>query len=99
EVEDRPLAGALHHIRFGMEGGGSFVVATTRPELLPACVAIVAHPDDQRYQSLVGKHAVTPLFRAPMPILADERASIEKGTGILMVCTFGDATDVECWRQ
>ena len=99
EVEDRPLTGAFHHIRFGVEGGGSFVVATTRPELLPACVAIVAHPDDQRYQSLFGKRAVTPLFRAPVPILADERASIEKGTGILMVCTFGDATDVEWWRQ
>ena len=99
EVEDRPLTGTFHHIRFGVEGGGSFVVATTRPELLPACVAIVAHPDDQRYQSLFGKRAVTPLFRAPVPILADERASIEKGTGILMVCTFGDATDVEWWRQ
>jgi valyl-tRNA synthetase len=99
EVEDRPLTGAFHHVRFGVEGGGSFVVATTRPELLAACVAIVAHPDDQRYQSLFGKRAVTPLFRVPVPILADERASIEKGTGILMVCTFGDTTDVEWWRQ
>src|SRR4030095_148562 len=99
EVEDRPLTGAFHHIRFGVEGGGSFVVATTRPELLAACVAIVAHPDDQRYQSLFGKRAVTPLFRVPVPILADKCASIEKGTGILMVCTFGDATDVEWWRQ
>ena len=99
EVEDRPLTGAFHHIRFGVEGGGSLVVATTRPELLPACVAVVAHPEDGRYQALFGKRAVTPLFRAPVPILADERASIEKGTGILMVCTFGDATDVEWWRQ
>ena len=99
EVEDRPLTGAFHHIRFGVEGGGSFVVATTRPELLPACVAVVAHPKDERYQALFGKRAVTPLFRVPVPILADERASIEKGTGILMVCTFGDATDVEWWRQ
>jgi valyl-tRNA synthetase len=99
EVEDRPLAGAFHHIRFGVEGEGSFVVATTRPELLPACVAVVAHPEDERYQGLFGKRAVTPLFRVPVPILADERASIEKGTGILMVCTFGDATDVEWWRQ
>jgi valyl-tRNA synthetase len=99
EVEDRPLTGAFHHIRFGVEGGGSFIVATTRPELLPACVAVVAHPKDERYQALFGKSAVTPLFRAPVAILADERASIEKGTGILMVCTFGDATDVEWWRQ
>ena len=99
EVEDRLLTGAFHHIRFGVEGGGSFIVATTRPELLPACVAIVAHPKDDRYQALFGKRAITPLFRVPVPILADERASIEKGTGILMVCTFGDATDVEWWRQ
>ena len=99
EVEDRPLTGAFHHIRFGVEGGDSFIVATTRPELLPACVAIVAHPKDERYQALFGKRAVTPLFRVSVPILADERASIEKGTGILMVCTFGDATDVEWWRQ
>src|SRR5262249_39063402 len=99
EVEDRPLAGAFHPIRFGVEGGGSLVIATTRPELIPACVAVVAHPKDERYQALFGKRAVTPLFRVPVPIFADERASIEKGTGILMVCTFGDATDVEWWRQ
>ena len=99
EVEDRPLAGAFHPIRFGVEGGGSLVIATTRPELIPACVAVVAHPKDERYQALFGKRAVTPLFRVPVPIFADERANIEKGTGILMVCTFGDATDVEWWRQ
>ena len=99
EVEDRPLTGAFHHIRFGVEGDGSFVIATTRPELLPACVAIVAHPKDERYRALFGKRAITPLFRVAVPILADERANIEKGTGILMVCTFGDATDVEWWRQ
>ena len=99
EVEDRQLAAAFHHIRFGVEGGASFVVATTRPELLPACVAIVAHPKDERYEPLFGRRAITPLFRVSVPILPDERASIEKGTGILMVCTFGDATDVEWWRQ
>jgi valyl-tRNA synthetase len=99
EVEDRTITGAFHSICFGVEGGGSFVIATTRPELLPACVAVVAHPEDERYQALFGKRAITPLFRVPVPILADERASIEKGTGILMVCTFGDATDVEWWRQ
>jgi valyl-tRNA synthetase len=99
EVEDRMVAGAFHHLQFGIEGGGSFMIATTRPELLPACVAVVAHPEDPRYQPLFGKRAVTPLFRAPVPILPDERASMEKGTGILMVCTFGDATDVEWWRQ
>lgn len=99
EVEDRNTPGAFHSVRFGVEGGGSLVIATTRPELLPACVAVIAHPNDARYQSLFGKNAITPLFRAPVPILPDERANPEKGTGILMVCTFGDATDVEWWRQ
>ncbi|MBI4028728.1 MAG: valine--tRNA ligase [Verrucomicrobia bacterium] len=99
EVEDRMMAGAFHNLRFGVKEGGSFVIATTRPELLAACVAVVAHPDDARYRPLFGKQAVTPLFRAPVPILPDGRADPEKGTGILMVCTFGDATDVEWWRQ
>ena len=70
EVEDRPQKGAFHEIRFGVEGGGGFVIATTRPELLPACVAVAAHPDDERYQGLFGKRAITPLFRAPVPIFA-----------------------------
>jgi valyl-tRNA synthetase len=99
EVEDRPVRGAFHQIRFGVEGGSSFVIATTRPELLPACVGVCAHPDDERYQSLFGRRAVTPLFHAPVPIFASTLADPEKGTGILMVCTFGDATDVVWWRE
>ena len=99
EVEDREIDGAFYRIRFGVEGGGDFVIATTRPELLPACIAVVAHPDDERYSDLIGKRAVTPLFNAPVPIVADEGAEREKGTGILMVCTFGDAADIERWRR
>lgn len=99
EVEDRTVTSAYHYLRFGVEDGGSLVIATTRPELLPACVAVVAHPDDERYQSLFGKHAITPLFRAIVPILPDPRANPNKGTGIIMVCTFGDETDVAWWRQ
>lgn len=99
EVEDREVAGAFHDVRFAVEGGGEFVIATTRPELLPACVAVVANPQDERYKPLFGKQAVTPIFRARVPIIADPRAEIEKGTGILMVCTFGDATDIEWWNQ
>ncbi len=99
EVEDRPLRGAFHHLRFGVEGGGDFVIATTRPELLPACVGVAAHPDDPRYQPLFGRRAVTPLFRAPVPIFASPLVEREKGTGILMVCTFGDQTDVIWWRE
>ncbi len=99
EVEDREVAGHFHDIRFAIEGGGEFIISTTRPELLPACVGIVAHPDDDRYKHLFGKKAITPLFRMPVPIIADERAEIDKGTGILMVCTFGDSTDVEWWNE
>jgi valyl-tRNA synthetase len=98
EVEDRDRPGALHSVRFGVEGGGELVISTTRPELLGACIAVVAHPDDERYQALFGKRAITPLFHAPVPILAARHADPEKGTGILMVCTFGDAMDVEWWK-
>ena len=99
EVEDRPMRGAFHKIRFAVEGGGDFTIATTRPELLPACVGVAAHPDDQRYKPLIGKNAITPLFRAPVPIFASPLVDPAKGTGILMVCTFGDATDVHWWRE
>jgi valyl-tRNA synthetase len=100
EVEDRPKPGAYHHIEFGMqEGEGSFVIATTRPELLPACVGVTAHPDDPRYRDLFGKHALTPLFKVPVPVFPSTLADPEKGTGILMVCTFGDQTDVQWWRE
>ncbi len=100
EVEDRNLPGAYHHLEFGVEGGDEgFTIATTRPELLPACVGVTAHPEDERYKHLFGRKAVTPLFFAPVPIFASELADPEKGTGILMVCTFGDATDVLWWRD
>ncbi len=104
EVEDRPTHGAFHHLAFGVEGSdeGSeqgFVIATTRPELLPACVGVAAHPSDARYRHLFGKRAVTPLFHVPVPIFPSALVDPEKGTGILMVCTFGDATDVQWWRE
>ena len=100
EVEDRPRPGAYHDIEFGVEGGArGFVISTTRPELLAACVGVTAHPEDARYRALFGKRAVTPLFRVPVPIFPSEKADPEKGSGILMVCTFGDATDVEWWRE
>jgi valyl-tRNA synthetase len=98
EVEDRPRKGFFHDLRFGVEGGGELLIATTRPELLGACIAVVAHPDDERYQELFGKNAITPLYGARVPIVAAEHAEPDKGTGILMVCTFGDAMDVEWWK-
>jgi len=99
EVEDRPVRGAFHELRFAVEGGAGFVIATTRPELLPACVGVAAHPEDERYRALFGKRAVTPLLRVPVPIFPSALVDREKGTGILMVCTFGDATDVQWWRE
>ncbi|WP_441289782.1 valine--tRNA ligase [Sorangium sp. KYC3313] len=100
EVEDRPRPGAFFDIAFGVEGSDrQFVISTTRPELLAACVGITAHPDDERYRDLFGKRAITPLFRAPVPIFPSSLADPTKGTGILMVCTFGDATDVLWWRE
>ncbi|MCH7600878.1 MAG: valine--tRNA ligase [Myxococcales bacterium] len=100
DIEDRQQPGAFHDIEFGVDGEDrSFVISTTRPELLAACVGVTAHPEDERYRDLFGKHALTPLFQAPVPIFPSEGADPEKGTGILMVCTFGDSSDVDWWRQ
>ncbi len=100
EVEDRPVAGHFHRIHFGVQGSEeTFTIATTRPELLPACVGVTAHPDDPRFRHLFGRQAITPIFRVPVPIFPSTLADPEKGTGILMVCTFGDATDVQWWRE
>jgi len=99
ELEDREIPGAYHDITFNVDDGSTFVISTTRPELLAACIAVVAHPDDERYQPLFGRKATTPLFHASVPILPADHADPEKGTGILMVCTFGDIHDVEWWKQ
>jgi len=103
ELEDREWPGAFHRIAFELQSGtgeGDRVwIDTTRPELLPACVALVAHPDDERYQPLFGKTARTPIFGVEVPILAHHLAEPDKGTGIVMVCTFGDVTDVTWWRE
>jgi valyl-tRNA synthetase len=100
EAVDREEPSAYHRIEFGVEDSErSFAIATTRPELLAACVGVTAHPEDERYRDLFGKRAVTPLFFAPVPIFPSELADPDKGTGVLMVCTFGDATDVVWWRE
>ena len=80
-------------------GDGAAVVGTTRPELLPACVALVVNPDDTRYADLVGKEATVPLFEMSVPILAHRLADPAKGTGMAMICTFGDITDTIWWRE
>ncbi|MHB8438319.1 MAG: valine--tRNA ligase, partial [Acidimicrobiales bacterium] len=100
EMEDRELPGAYHRLAFARaEGNGAIEIDTTRPELLPACVALVAHPDDARYAPLAGTMVRTPLFGVPVPIVLHPLADPEKGTGIAMICTFGDITDVTWWRE
>jgi valyl-tRNA synthetase len=98
ELEDRDLPGASHRIRF-TGPDGVVEVETTRPELLPACVALVAHPDDPRWAGLVGGTVTTPLFGVRVPVLSHRLADPARGTGLAMICTFGDTTDVTWWRE
>ncbi|MGE3509475.1 MAG: valine--tRNA ligase [Vicinamibacterales bacterium] len=99
ELEDRDQPGAYHRLRFARPEGGHIDIDTTRPELVPACVALVAHPDDERYKPLFGTAVLTPLFGVRVPVLAHPLADPEKGSGIAMICTFGDVTDVTWWRE
>jgi valyl-tRNA synthetase len=111
ELEDRERSGAMHRVRFrqaraaagpaGEDGhtDADALIETTRPELIPACVALLAHPDDERHRHLVGGEAVTPLFGTRVPVLAHPLVERDKGTGLVMVCTFGDLTDVTWWRE
>jgi valyl-tRNA synthetase len=111
ELEDREQPGAYHKVRFQRPDGSPdspstgpgpsayIEIDTTRPELIPACVAIVAHPDDPRYQPLFGTDVITPLFGVRIPVKAHTLADPEKGTGAAMICTFGDITDVTWWRE
>ncbi len=102
EVEDRPTPGLFHTLRFRLVGKpGQLLIATTRPELLGACIAVVVHPDDNRYRHLVTEKTKvsTPLYRVAVPIYSSDKVDPEKGTGAVMVCTFGDFTDVAWWRE
>jgi valyl-tRNA synthetase len=86
-------------LTFRLEDGAALPIATTRPELLPACVAVFVHPDDRRLAHLIGQRACTPIFERRVPILADEKADPTKGSGAVMCCTFGDVTDIEWQRK
>jgi len=112
ELEDRERPGAMHRVRFEPAGGGAAggagadvggapqaLIETTRPELIPACVALLAHPDDERHTGLVGSEVLTPLFGTRVPVMTHPAVEREKGTGMVMVCTFGDLTDVMWWRE
>ncbi|MFN3708409.1 valine--tRNA ligase [Microcella sp.] len=99
ELEDKEMPGAYHRVSFHTPDGGTIEIETTRPELIAACVALVAHPDDERYQPYFGTTVRTPLFGVEVPVVAHRLAQQDKGSGIAMVCTFGDVTDVIWWRE
>ena len=99
ELEDKDQPAAYHRVSFHRPDGSTVDIETTRPELLAACVALVAHPDDERYQPLFGTTVTTPIFGVEVPVLAHHLAQKDKGSGIAMICTFGDVTDVVWWRE
>ncbi|MEM1332935.1 MAG: valine--tRNA ligase [Actinomycetota bacterium] len=100
EMEDRERPGAYHEIPFALtDGSGNLNIKTTRPELLAACVALVAHPDDERYQPHFGSTVTVPLYGQTVEVKAHELAQPDKGSGVAMICTFGDTTDVTWWRE
>src|SRR4029079_702684 len=99
ELEDRAQPGAYHRIRFAHPTAVGVEIETTRPELIPACVALVAHPDDERYKPLFGTEVETPIFGVRVPVKPHPLPDPEKGSGIAMICTFGDVTDVVWWRE
>jgi len=99
ELEDKDMPGAYHRLAFHRSSGDDIHIETTRPELLAACVALVAHPDDERYKPLFGTTVTTPVFGVEVPVVAHHLAQPDKGSGIAMICTFGDVTDVIWWRE
>ncbi|MFW6283335.1 MAG: valine--tRNA ligase, partial [Minisyncoccales bacterium] len=98
EMEDKEIKSTFNDIKFSLKNGGEIIIATTRPELLPSCVAIFVHPKDERYKNLIGEKVIVLLFEQEVEIIADENVDTEKGTGIVMCCTFGDTTDIEWYK-
>jgi valyl-tRNA synthetase len=99
EVDDVNKATIFNYLNFKSESGEDIPIATTRPELLCACVSMFIHPDNSKFKHLIGQYAIVPIFGHKVKILADEKADPEKGTGIVMCCTFGDVTDIDWWRE
>lgn len=101
ELEDQDLQSVFNYLNFKLaDGSGTIPIATTRPEYLPACVAIFVNPEDERYKSFIGKKVKVPLFEEnEVTVIADELVGIDKGAGVVMCCTFGDQTDVEWWKK
>lgn len=99
ELDSVDKDSSFNDLEFSLEDGGSIVIGTTRPELLPSCACIFVHPEDERYTQLIGKTAIVPIFGHKVPVLADDKADMEKGTGAVMCCTFGDKTDIEWFKK
>jgi valyl-tRNA synthetase len=100
DLIDKEVEGVMNEIEFGIDGSDEkIIIMTTRPELLPACVAVMVHPDDVRYEHLHGKFAITPLFGVKVQIIPDPDVQLDKGTGAVMCCTFGDETDIRWWKR
>lgn len=99
ELESVDKDSSFNDLKFQLEDDGEIVIGTTRPELLPSCVCIFVHPNDERYKASIGKNAIVPIFGHSVPILTDEKADMEKGTGAVMCCTFGDKTDIEWFKK
>ena len=100
DLIDKEMAGVMNDIEFEIAGSDQkIIIATTRPELLAACVAIMVHPDDPRYQQFHQKNAISPLFKSVVPIITDDLVQLDKGTGAVMCCTFGDETDIKWWKK
>jgi len=99
ELETGTLASSFHYLNFKTEDNELFSIATTRPELIPAIVAVFIHPEDEKNKHLIGKNAIVPVVDIIVPIMADEKVQMDKGSGIVMCCTFGDQTDIEWWKK
>ena len=97
ELENKDVKSYFNYINFSVDNK-DLEIATTRPEFLGGCVAIFVNPNDERYKDLIGKTATVPLYNNQVPIIADEKVAIDKGTGVVMCCTFGDQTDME-WQK
>jgi len=99
ELDDHSVKSTFNDIAFKDQYNKNLVISTTRPELLPSCVALLFNPDDQRYIYLKGQEATVPLYHYTVPIIADESVDKEKGTGLVMCCTFGDKKDIEWFKK
>jgi valyl-tRNA synthetase len=99
ELEDKELPSTFNDVKFKTKDGHDIIIGTTRPELIPACVALFVHPEDERYKHLHGKTAIVPIFHQEVKIMADESANPEKGSGMLMICSYGDRFDADAIKR